>query len=347
MEKNTAEIIKDAKASSSSSGDSRKSSMRNKIGSATQLSKDVNFVSSEVTGCIPILPSSSVSGIDSQFTMPNHGTTRKVIRVSSGTTSASTEKNEKKTGGGGRGRQPKKTKKRKHRHSSSSSSGSSSSRSSSSSSSSSSSGSSSEDYHYFNKKKSKKKKRKSSPNSKMEKVLQKCEKHISAKVAKDMDKYTKKMKDDIVSSVTTSILHKLDGAVLQSYVVPNNGSSPPQASPVINEANNSATSSKVEPAPTNNKRMRYQHLNVICDHCETEIFGPRYKCGNRSDYDPCENCESIEGLHTPSHVFVKMHYPAALVGRRSVGGRSRPLLRANIYEEREKEREMEIFFNEN
>merc|ERR1712142_787379 len=82
----TAEIIKDAKAStSSSSGDSRKSSMRNKIGSATELSKDVNFVSSEVTGCIPILPTSSVSVLDSQFTMQNHGTTRKVRRVSSGT----------------------------------------------------------------------------------------------------------------------------------------------------------------------------------------------------------------------------------------------------------------------
>merc|ERR1712228_695546 len=87
--------------------------------------------------------------------------------------------------------------------------------------------------------------------------------------------------------------------------------------------------------------MRYQHLNVICDHCESEIFGPRYKCGNCSDYDLCENCETMEGIHTPSHVFVKMHYPAALVGRKSVGGRYRPLLRANIYEEREKEREME------
>ena len=25
--------------------------------------------------------------------------------------------------------------------------------------------------------------------------------------------------------------------------------------------------------------VMYQHQNVVCDHCENEIFGPRYKCG--------------------------------------------------------------------
>ena len=60
---------------------------------------------------------------------------------------------------------------------------------------------------------------------------------------------------------------------------------------------------------------------------------------NCSDYDLCEHCELIEGVHTPSHVFLKIHYPSVHAGRKTSAGKSRPLLRTNIYEEREKERE--------
>ncbi|XP_047138006.1 protein PF3D7_1417600 isoform X1 [Hydra vulgaris] len=89
-----------------------------------------------------------------------------------------------------------------------------------------------------------------------------------------------------------------------------------------------------------NSRGRYLHTNVTCDNCTVEIFGPRYKCGNCSDYDLCEECESIEGIHSPSHVFLKIHYPSSHSGRK-FGLMSRPLLQTNIYEEREKEREKE------
>merc|ERR1712159_103081 len=82
------------------------------------------------------------------------------------------------------------------------------------------------------------------------------------------------------------------------------------------------------------KRTRYEHRNVVCHHCKNEIVGPRYKCGNCNDYDLCEKCEAIEGLHPPSHVFVKMHLPAVLTGQPEL------LLVVNIYEG-EKEREEE------
>ncbi|XP_065656368.1 uncharacterized protein LOC100206706 isoform X4 [Hydra vulgaris] len=91
-----------------------------------------------------------------------------------------------------------------------------------------------------------------------------------------------------------------------------------------------------------NSRARHLHTNVTCDNCTIEIFGPRYKCGNCSDYDLCEECESIEGIHSPSHVFLKIHYPSSHSGRK-FGWMSRPLLQTNIYEEREKEREKEIY----
>ena len=105
-------------------GENRKSSIRHKIESASQLSKDLNFISSEVTGRIPVLAPSSVSGLDTHFTSQKPGA-RKVRRVSSGTTSGGTDKNEKKQS---RGRQTQRKKKRKHRDSSSSSSDSSTSR---------------------------------------------------------------------------------------------------------------------------------------------------------------------------------------------------------------------------
>ena len=46
-----------------------------------------------------------------------------------------------------------------------------------------------------------------------------------------MDKYTQNFKEEIVTAVTNSILQKLDGAVLQSFVVPN--VTTPQPSEII------------------------------------------------------------------------------------------------------------------
>lgn len=58
---------------------------------------------------------------------------------------------------------------------------------------------------------------------------------------------------------------------------------------------------------------------------------------NCSDYDLCETCEQIDGIHTPSHVFLKLYYPTASAGQKV--GHLQPLLHGNIYEERETERE--------
>eukprot|EP00794_Sanderia_malayensis_P017452 gene17452-19197_t len=81
------------------------------------------------------------------------------------------------------------------------------------------------------------------------------------------------------------------------------------------------------PRPT---RERYHHDDITCDGCECEIDGPRYKCGNCSDYDLCEDCEAIEGIHDQTHVFLKMHYPAVDAGRKT-GGFMKPLLKKIIY----------------
>ncbi|KAI8360527.1 hypothetical protein B0O80DRAFT_439487 [Mortierella sp. GBAus27b] len=52
------------------------------------------------------------------------------------------------------------------------------------------------------------------------------------------------------------------------------------------------------------------HYNVICDGCDSEIFGVRYKCGNCPDYDLCGNCEALpDPVHDPTHVFLKIRRP--------------------------------------
>ncbi|KAG0268369.1 hypothetical protein BGZ95_002481 [Linnemannia exigua] len=52
------------------------------------------------------------------------------------------------------------------------------------------------------------------------------------------------------------------------------------------------------------------HYGIVCDGCEGEITGIRYKCGNCPDYDLCGNCESSPFLrHDSKHIFLKIRRP--------------------------------------
>ncbi|KAF9925858.1 hypothetical protein FBU30_004446 [Linnemannia zychae] len=55
---------------------------------------------------------------------------------------------------------------------------------------------------------------------------------------------------------------------------------------------------------------RTPHNGIICDGCENNITGIRYKCGNCADYDLCGNCEASPFLrHDPKHIFLKIRQP--------------------------------------
>ena len=52
------------------------------------------------------------------------------------------------------------------------------------------------------------------------------------------------------------------------------------------------------------------HVGVICDNCDCQIEGIRYKCSNCLDYDLCEKCEVLaDSVHDEDHIFLKMRKP--------------------------------------
>lgn len=51
---------------------------------------------------------------------------------------------------------------------------------------------------------------------------------------------------------------------------------------------------------------RIQHSNIICDECDAEIFGFRYKCLECADFDLCMSCEDKMHSH---HILVRISDP--------------------------------------
>ena len=71
----------------------------------------------------------------------------------------------------------------------------------------------------------------------------------------------------------------------------------------------------------------------------TGVFCNGYNCSaslyvrNCPDFDLCEQCEVIEDIHDPSHVFIKLRYPGPGIGRRH--GVMIPLLKDIIYKSKD------------
>lgn len=66
-----------------------------------------------------------------------------------------------------------------------------------------------------------------------------------------------------------------------------------------------------EKPTTNSKQEQEQsdlHPGVVCDGCEKDIFGIRYKCMMCPDYDLCRDCRE-KGIH-PEHTFIPITKPA-------------------------------------
>ncbi|KAG8184254.1 hypothetical protein JTE90_019492 [Oedothorax gibbosus] len=54
------------------------------------------------------------------------------------------------------------------------------------------------------------------------------------------------------------------------------------------------------------------HMGIYCDNCDQIIQGIRYKCVNCSDFDLCQECESLPYIHNAYHMFLKVRHPLPL-----------------------------------
>ncbi|KAK3083203.1 hypothetical protein FSP39_016634 [Pinctada imbricata] len=136
---------------------------------------------------------------------------------------------------------------------------------------------------------------------------------------KYMEEMKKELRCDIVKDVAKKtvkhVLKGLDGAVIQGVKGPEGAD--PSITTVLPKA-------EKKPADPNVSHPIYYHNNVYCDFCEKVIVGPRYKCCNCVDYDLCEQCEGIYGVHDPNHVFLKLRKPIKL-------HRKTPLMKNMLY----------------
>lgn len=113
--------------------------------------------------------------------------------------------------------------------------------------------------------------------------------------------------DSNTTKLFVSIIDK--EAAQEPNVIPST-SAPATAAPNANASAMNATDSI----------RRIRHANVICDGCECEIFGFRYKCLECADFDLCMDCE--DKMHS-QHMMVRLTEPsdAEIVYRTKLGRR--------------------------
>lgn len=63
-------------------------------------------------------------------------------------------------------------------------------------------------------------------------------------------------------------------------------------------------------APTETSGEGVLHPYVVCDGCNKNVCGERYKCGSCPDYDLCSTCyATVDKFHEPRHAFYQLKIP--------------------------------------
>lgn len=101
-------------------------------------------------------------------------------------------------------------------------------------------------------------------------------------------------------------LNAAGGSLLKLYVVALDGKHVSEEFDVA-----VAQQSGAETAKESEKSVRggVHHPHVICDGCQSAIYGRRFKCMECADYDLCERCE-LDGNRHPEHNMMMIRRPS-------------------------------------
>ncbi|EFA82588.1 ZZ-type zinc finger-containing protein [Heterostelium album PN500] len=93
--------------------------------------------------------------------------------------------------------------------------------------------------------------------------------------------------------------------------------------------NNNNNNNNTEEKPSEKDEL-VEHVNVVCDGCESSIFGIRYKCAICHNYDLCSKCEQKgDVIHPTSHPLIKITTPGFCSVARQGPSRSRWMCHKN------------------
>jgi hypothetical protein len=114
------------------------------------------------------------------------------------------------------------------------------------------------------------------------------------------------LKKEITIDVTKRIISKLSECLTELNIAEDSSSSDSgiqtNSSPdFVNNNDNDLNSSSDEKSDE-----KVIHYGIICDNCENQIKGIRYKCSVCLDYDLCEKCELLADIHNEDHSFLKI-----------------------------------------
>jgi hypothetical protein len=123
-----------------------------------------------------------------------------------------------------------------------------------------------------------------------------------------LDNQIERLKKEITVDVTKNIIKKLSECLTEYETGDNNLDTTGKT--IGHNDTETTAKNNLNQSSTNNKAPKVIHRGIICDHCDSRgIEGIRYKCSVCLDYDLCEKCESLDGVHNEDHSFIKIKQP--------------------------------------
>jgi hypothetical protein len=113
---------------------------------------------------------------------------------------------------------------------------------------------------------------------------------ISRKWSEEKDK----MEKQLTETVAQKVLEKMS-------VILSAASQPAPRTETMDNSTGTSEISSEETGPL--------HNGILCDNCDGEVRGIRYKCSVCLDFDLCSKCEALQNVHPENHLMMKIKTP--------------------------------------